>query len=184
MSLNSVAVNDPILASTNQQIIAHVNGSPGRQVFTANGTFSVPNGVHKFRVFISSGGQGGSPVTAVGGGEDSHLVDGATGNSGFMVSADYSGVEIGTSFAVTVGAAGGLFGLAGGTSSFGLFSVTGASNAGRGTVTPPGGVTPMYHMNGLYCDNTGSPYGSGGRGGTVAGLDALPGTQGVVVVEW
>lgn len=50
MTLSTVAVDDPILASREQQIIANINASPGRQVFTSNGTFSVPNGIHKFRV--------------------------------------------------------------------------------------------------------------------------------------
>lgn len=184
MTLSTVAVNDPVLASTHQQIIAKVNASPGRQVFLANGTFSVPTGIHKFRVFIAGGGQGGYDVVTMGMGEDSYLVDGAAGNDSFLVSADYSGVDIGTSFAVVVGAGGAIHEGAGGTSSFGAFSITGASGAGRGTVTPPGGSTPMYHMNGLYCNNTGIPYGTGGNGGTAALDVALPGTQGIVVVEW
>lgn len=184
MTLSTVAVNDPVLASTHQQVIAKVNASPGRRVFLANGTFSVPTGIHKFRVYVASGGQGGHAVLTMGAGEDSFLVTGPNGNDGYLVSVDYAGVDIGTSFAVIVGAGGAIHEGAGGTSSFGAFSVTGASGAGRGTVTPPGGSTPMYHMNGLYCNNTGIPYGSGGAGGTAALDAALPGTQGVVVVEW
>lgn len=185
MSLNSVAVDDPILASTHQQIIAHVNASPGRQIFTSNGTFSVPAGIHKFRVFVCSGGQGGYPTGTGGFGEDSYPIEGAKGADGFLVSVDFAGVEIGTSFAVVVGAGGAAYEGAGGTSSFGsTFSITGASGAGRGTVTVPGGSTPMYHYNGLYCDNAGRPYGDGGIGGDVLSSAPLPGKQGIVVVEW
>lgn len=184
MTLSTVAVNDPVLASTHQQIIAKVNASPGRQVFTSNGTFSVPTGIHKFRVFVISGGQGGQATQVMGAGEDSYLVAGAAGKDGYCVSVDYAGVDIGTSFAVVVGAGGALDEGAGGTSSFGTFSITGASGAGRGTVTVPGGSNSMYHMNGLYCNTSGIPYGSGGAGGTATPEPSQPGVQGIVVVEW
>ena len=178
MTLNTVAVNDPVLASTHQQVIAKVNASPGRQVFTSNGTFSVPSGIHKFRVFVISGGAEGNALGSGGSGEDSYTIAGEDGLSGFAVSVDYAGVEIGTSFAVVVGAAGG-------TSSFGsTFSITGATGVSRGTVTAPGGSSPMYHMNGIYCNNSGVPYGSGGAGADLIGTPLQPGVQGVVVVEW
>lgn len=191
MTVNTVAVSDPILASTHQQIIANVNASPGRQIFTSNGTFSVPNGIHKFRVYIASGGQGGYPTAEEGVPPDSYTVDGAKGNDGFLVSAEFSGVEIGTSFAVVVGAGGAVgegvgYGGPGGTSSFGAtFSITGASTAGRGTVTLPTSPNAMYHTNGLYCDNTGRPYGDGGAGAVASPVaGSTTGNQGVVVVEW
>lgn len=183
MTLSTVAVNDPVLASTHQQIIAKINASPGRQVFLANGTFTVPTGIHKFRVFVCSGGQGGFEATTQGGGEDAFLVPGVAGSSGYLVSVDYAGVDIGSSFAVVVGAGGAAPEGVGGTSSFGSFSITGASTGTRGTVTPPGGSTPMYHYNGLYEDSTG-PYGAGGRGGLGNGDMAVAGKQGIVVVEW
>jgi hypothetical protein len=185
MTLSTVAVDDPVLASREQQIIAHVNASPGRQIFTSNGTFSVPNGVHKFRVFLAAGGAGGRSYTTGGGGEDSYIIPGAAGNSAHMASCDFSGVDIGTSFAVTIGAGGAGPDGTGGSTSFGsTFSATGASTGGKGTVTfPSGDVRASYHGNGMYANSAGRGYGQGGDGydGVSSGSG---GTQGVVVVEW
>ena len=56
MTIASVAADEPVQASTTNQLIANVNASPGIAIFTANGTFSVPNGVHKFMVTLCGGG--------------------------------------------------------------------------------------------------------------------------------
>ena len=179
MTLSTVAVGDPILASREQQIIAHVNASPGRQIFTSNGTFSVPNGVHKFRVYLAAGGAGGYPDSAGGGGEESHVIPGIAGNSAHLSSAEFVGVDIGTSFAITIGAGGVGVGAAGGTTSFGsTYSATGATSGSKGTVTFPSSPNAMYHTNGLYMNSGGWAYGQGGSGGSVNGY------QGIVVVEW
>lgn len=180
MTLNAVAVDDPVLASQHNQVFSHVNASPGRQIFTSNGTFSVPEGIHKFRVYLAPGGAGGHPDTTGGGGEDSYVIPGEDGQSSHLVSAEFSGVDIGTSFAVTIGAGGSFPEGTGGTTSFGsTFSCTGATSGGsKGTVTLPSSPNAMYHMNGLYMSSGGWSYGQGGAGGSGAGR------QGIVVVEW
>lgn len=179
MTLSTVAVDDPILASREQQIIAHVNASPGRAIFTSNGTFSVPNGVHKFRVYLAAGGAGGHPDTMGGAGEDSYIIFGAAGNSSHLSSAEFVGVDIGTSFAVTIGAGGVGPDSTGGTTSFGsTYSATGATSGDKGTVTFPSSPNAMYHSNGLYMSSGGWQYGQGGAGGGNNGY------QGIVVVEW
>jgi hypothetical protein len=181
MTLSTVAVDDPILASREQEIIAHVNASPGRAIFTSNGTFSIPNGVHKFRVYLAAGGGGGIPAT---GGDT--VIDGSPGPNAHLVSAEFAGIDIGTSFAVTVGAGGIAVGGMGGTSSFGpSFSATGAETGtgSKGTVTWPAAPNGMYHANGLFMNVDGKSYGQGGDGGT-AFVSPLPGMNGIVVVEW
>lgn len=180
MTLETVAVDDPVLASTMQQVIAHVNGSPGRAVYVANGTWSVPNGVHKFKVTLCGGGGRSGANVVGGGGEDSYVVPGANGGSAPMISAIFEGVELGTTFAITIGA-GGTSG-AGGTTSFGtlMSSSGGGAGGGSGTATFPAGAPNVYHANEIFCfSSAGVGYGRGGPSG-----DLLPGYSGIVVVEW
>lgn len=180
MTLETVAVDDPVLASTMQQVIAHVNGSPGRAVYTSNGTWSVPNGVHKFKVTLCGGGGRAGAATSSGGGEDSSLVPGPNGGTAPMISAIFAGVELGTTFAITIGA-GGTSG-AGGTTSFGTLMSSGGGGAGggTGTATFPAGAPSVYHTNELFCVGPASVgFGRGGNDG-----DGGPGYPGVVVVEW
>lgn len=176
MTIPSVAVDDPVEAVTANALISHVNTSPGRRSFTSNNVWAVPAGVHKFRVYLAAGGSGGYPDTVGGGGE---TIPGTPGKSAHLASADFAGVDIGTSFAITIGAGGASSGGTGGTTSFGAtFSATGATDASKGTVTFPGAsVSNMYHGNDRYVNSSGIGYGSGGGVGAA-------GAQGIVVIEW
>lgn len=179
MTLETVAVDDPVLASTMQQVIANVNGSPGRAIYTSNGTWSVPNGVHKFKVTLCGGGGVGGFDTTGGGGEDSYVVPGLPGGNGPMISAVIAGVELGTTFAITIGAGSGSG--TGGTTSFGtlMSSSGGGPDGAPGSATFPAGAPNIYHANSIFCINAaGVPYGSGGARGRGAGAN------GIVVIEW
>lgn len=178
MTIASVAVDDPIEAATANQLIANVNGSPGRAIFTANGLWSVPDGVHKFKVTLCGGGAGGHPDTSGGGGEDSYIIPGDPGNDSQMISALYSGVDVGTSYTVTIGAGGATADASGGTTSLGsILSSTGATSSSKGTATVTGGTQSMYRDH-FVLNSSGVPYGSGGAGGGGAGA------QGIVIIEW
>lgn len=187
MTIASVAVDDPVEAATANQLIDNVNASPGRAIFTSNGTWSVPSGVHKFKVTLCGGGGHGEGFVTVGGGEDSYIVAGANGGDAPMVSSLFSGVELGTSYVITIGAAG-AYGGTGGTTSFGTAltstgggSASGTTAGGRGSTTVSGGSTRLYHDNGILTNSAGAAYGSGGVGTTGS---AVAGMQGIVVVEW
>ncbi len=178
MTLETVAVDDPVLASTMQQVIANVNGSPGRAIYTSNGTWSVPNGVHKFKVTLCGGGGANGPDGTSGSGEDSYVVPGGAGGTSPLISAVVAGVDLGTTFAITIGAVGATVGAGGGTTSFGtLMSCTGGGGGGgpgspgaSGVATFPAGAPSVYHSNLLYVSSSGVPYGQGGPG--------------IVVIEW
>lgn len=194
MTISSASVGDPIPASVLNQVYAHVNNGHGRAVFTANGSWAVPVGVHQFRVYLCGGGANGSGATMI---SPSVFAAGLAGGLSPLASAVISGQAIGASFAVTVGAAAVGTG-AGGTTSFGsLMQVTGGqytaglADGATGVATFPPGAPEVYHSNGSYgkyvADGTGvrrfTPYGSGGSGGTEF-VGAGAGVSGVCVVEW
>lgn len=171
MALSNVAGGDPVLASTMNQIIANVNGSPGRAVFTQNGSWSVPNGVHSFKVYATGGGGCETPGYMTSG-EDPTWVTAIPGKSSPLVSAIFSNVDIGTTFVITVGAGGTGGSPQGGTTSFGTsISVTGGTPTVSGSVTsaPAGWI---HHANSMFVTGPdGSAYGASN-------------TQGLVVIEW
>ena len=181
MTILSVAVNDPVDAPKTNQLIDHVNASPGRAIFTSNGVWAVPSGVHKFRVYLAAGGGGAEPDTTGGGGDTFFTIPGGPGFDAHLASCDFAGVDIGTSFAITIGAGGGISGGTGGSTSFGAsFSATGAVGyTNKGTVTfPSGALAPMYHSVMRYLNSSGQGYGQGGAGSGAAGR------PGIVVIEW
>lgn len=192
MTIATVAVDDPVQASTMNDLIANVNGSPGRQVFTANGTFSVPEGVHQFKVSICGAGGGSGAPGSYYASEEYSATAGGNGGVSPLVSAIVSGQEPGSSFSVTVGAGGAG---TGGSSSFGtLLTVAGGGAGGAGPSAPGVGSTGstgaisgslsgsvLRHTNSLFLNGSLLAYGSGGAGssaGTNNGID------GIVVVEW
>lgn len=191
MTVSTVAADDPVEASTMNQLIAKINGSPNRQVFTSNGTFTVPAGCHKFRVLIcGAGGAGGDDGTG-GGGEDFYTIPGGEGGYSPLYEAYISGQDIGSSFSVTVGAGGTG---TGGTSSFGtLISVTGGGKGStgassgmalRGSTGSASGSAASGALRTecpfVYTDVSGEPR-SYGSGGLAAGTNGYPG---IVIVEW
>lgn len=179
---NAVAGN-PVLASDMAQVFHNVNKSPGIALITANTTWSVPDGVHKFRVTVVGGGASGR-VDTVGSGEDSYSVD-ASGSDGRVARAYYSGVDIGTSFTVTVGAGNAYTGGGGtaGSSSFGPDLIApGGRNDGVAADNPtwPSGSPHLFLAVCEYCVNVSGfpkPYGS-------AGFGSQAGRNGLVVIEW
>lgn len=196
-----IVIDEPILASDMLQVVKNVNGSPGRQLITASGTFIVPEGVHKFKVTLSGGGGGGGAGYETGGGEGGDPAQSAPGGNAPMISATFAS-DPGTTFVVTVGtggAAGHLTtrGGTGGTTSFGpsfsstggVGSITGDTVRGSpGTATFPSGQPHIYHNNELICityeDNELVGYGRGGKGGFGFFDDGNVGLSGVVLVEW
>ncbi len=196
MTLETVGVGDPVPASLNNQLINHVNKSPGRKIIKVNDTWSVPDGVHSFKVYVAGGGgQGGAAVPP----EffDGSYGPGGPGGVGPLVSKVFTGQDIGTTFAITIGQGGdnGSSGL-GGTTSFG--TLLESEGGGRGFytgsyypyATPHAGVTgdhngQIRHNQDMFMTNSGIAYGGGGvpasaGGGGYGGA----GTDGICVIEW
>ena len=185
MPLSHVAVADPVLASTMNQLIDHWNGTNGRAIYVSNATFQVPAGVNKFRVTLAGGGGRGHASVDVGFGEDSSTLAGGDGGDAPMISAVLSGYETGTSFYIVIGAGGTSGTPTGGTTSFGtVMSSEGGAIGGTPTgawydaLTPKGspgdanfpvGAPHHYHTNELvgrvYHFGKITGYGRGGRGG-------------------
>lgn len=170
--------------------------SHGSQLFTTNGTFTVPKGVDK--VYITGCGGGGS-----GSGNDgySDYSPGAGGGGACAFKTPLT-VTSGAQYTITVGAGGaqktgGANGNAGGTSSFGaLLSLAGgggglydknAGGAAGGNYASSGGTTlggsGIFGVGGnnVYGNGIGSGFGSGSC--CVAGV-GLAGKQGFILVEW
>jgi hypothetical protein len=183
MTLPSRTAGESVPASQYNQIITNVNSSPGQKLFTSNGVWSVPDGVHSFRVTLSGGGEGAT-------GDYSSPYDGSTvvggpGRPGIVGCAIFSGIEIGTSFVITIGAggAGGGFGASspgapGGTTSFGsAMSGTGGGPSSAITVGT-GGHDLVHKANTIRNSSGGYNFGDGGAGSGANGI------QGFVLIEW
>lgn len=194
MPLSEVEVGGPVKASTQNGLIKNANGSPGRAVFTANGTWSVPAGVYRFKVTMcGGGGSGGNPYFAFGiDGQDSY--NGGDGGDAPLCSKIFGGIEAGTTYTITIGAgAAAGSGAAGGTSTFGaLLQSTGGGKGvnatelyylpkqAKGTSGTHNG--DLRHGNELFLKAQEDPYGSGGICSATAALQA--GTNGICVIEW
>ena len=143
-----------------------VGGFSNLQVFTGDGTFTVPAGITKVKVTVIGGGGGGG---SAGGGNY-----GSGGGGGGAAIEVISGLTPGGTVSVTVGT-GGAAGSAGNTSSFGAYcSATGGSAGAQNTAGGAGGVGSSGDLNiaggggaGYSLGGAGgsSIYGGGGRGG-------------------
>lgn len=185
MAMAEVAVDDPVQASTQNNLIKNANGSPGRAIFTANGVWSVPQGVFQFKVYLAGGGGLGGPAYGDNHEGFTYLGDGQRGGQAPLCSKIISGQEAGTSFAITIGA-GATTSVPGGTSSFGaLLQSTGG---GPGTDLSQGGTGThngqMRHGNQMFCISQNNGYGEGGSGGTYGSIPGYPGNPGICVIEW
>lgn len=127
-------------------------GLGGMQVFTANGTFTIPSGVTNVKVTIVGGGGGGASGSSAGGG------GGAGGGACIKF---LTGLTSGNTLSVTVGSAG-----SGGSSGYYNSGGTGGTSSvasGTQTITTlsaTGGAGGKFY----YASNT-SPYGAGSQGG-------------------
>lgn len=201
MAIPNVSVGQAVTADTMNELITNVNSSPQRVVFLADGNWSVPAGVHRFKVTLVGGGGGGSTGTMGGGGEDSYDAPGTPGGSALMVSAYFRQFEPGTTFPVTVGAggAGGVIGVNGGDGGTGgesAFSTTFSSSGGpgggagptHGSATWPAGQPHIYHVNEMYIHSISEGeyvgYGRGGKAGFGLGSPGSQGRPGIVIIEW
>ena len=120
---------------------------PPYQVFTSNGTFSVPTGVNSIRVCVVGGGGGGGGGHSGGGG------------SGHVLTGTYAVVP-GQNFSISIGSGGS--GGAGGNQVQGTGGNNGTASSITGLLTANGG-------NGAGASTTGGSGGSGGGGGCNAG---------------
>lgn len=183
MTVETVAADESVLASTVNKLGQHVNGSPGRAVFTSNGVWSVPAGAHKFKVYLAGGG-GGTGADYTSGGESPIFYPGSPGGVAPLCSKLFAGQAIGTSFSITIGAAGAapspLTGGNGGTSTFGaLLSSSGGTGgndgSGGGARAAAGSHNgEMVHDNDMFL--TGAKYVGKGYG--------AEDTAGICVIEW
>ena len=189
MPISTVSTNDPVKASTQNQLIQHANGTPGRAIFTSNGNWSVPQGVFKFKVYLAGGGgQGGDAYGTYYEGFN-YQGDGGRGGDSPLCSKVIFGVEPGTTFAITIGAGSTGYG-AGGTSTFGaLLQSTGGGKGVGGSSPPSHGASGTHngelrHTNALFQSSQNNGYGQGGQGGSYYGTNGKNGNNGICVIEW
>jgi len=188
--------------------VTSVNGSTGAvslpaavgvlgQVFTANGTFTVPAGVTAVKVSICSGGGGG------GGGAFSGATSGGSGGSssfGSYVVIGTSGGGAGSSnqSAGTHSGANGTSGSITGGTSYVLPSITGRGGNGVGgqnTTLICCGTTPCTNIGGVGGSSSTVGYVTGltpggsvtvtvGAAGTAGSPNGTAGVAGFVLIEW
>jgi hypothetical protein len=183
-------------------------GFTAMQVFTSNGTFTVPTGITTVKVTVVGGG---------GGGGAGQCAPGGAGGGGGTAIEYITGLTPGGTVTVTVGAAGtsggsfstGQPGGAGGTSSFGAFcsatgggggagGSSGTGTGGTGGLGSGGNLNIRGSTGGHYSPNlagglggssflggggSSAAYGGGALGGA-ATTDGNAGSAGVVVVEY
>jgi len=167
----------------------------GGQVFTSNGSWTVPVGVSFAKVTCVGGGGGGSAGYATFG-PDPHPHDGVSGGCGAM-SFTYLAVTAGNTYTVTIGA-GGLGGPTpsipaqdGGQTSFGITAAY-AGGGGHGVGQVDGGGTPGANSSvGTGFVLIGTPYttgyggpGSGGHTTTSSYGVGGQGQAGLCIVEY
>ncbi len=154
------------------------------QLFTANGTFTVPAGITKIKVCVYGGGAGG------GGGSSNHYGGGGGGAGGYA-EGTYTVIP-GTNYTITIGNAGtggtpGNPGSNGGASSFGaLISASGGQGGVSYVLGGIGGFGSGGYLNTTLGNGGGSLNGSGeamaangsGSGGTGGASNILNNTGG------
>jgi hypothetical protein len=175
------------------QLIANVNSSPGIAIYTSNGTWAVPSGVHKFCVTLCGGGGGVGPVSVGGGGEDIFSIPGGAGGDSIARRIWVTGADIGTTYSITIGA-GGAAESNGSSTSFGTLLTIGGGSAGptggAGTKGAPGNPTTgtlisqalsVGNQSVALFDAPGNLMRGYGEGGNQV---AYAGAPGIVIIEW
>ncbi len=180
ISLNGTVIGSGFFdGSGNLAITTSVgNVSPRRQLFTASGTFTVPNGVTEVWVTIAgAGGGGGSGSTDNPSDGPTEDFWGGSGGRGQVRWMNKVTVIPGEVISITIGSGGeGRTGTGGtgGTSFFGSYlSALGGSGGRQYTSGTNGGVVEIDLS-----------YGSGGGGGLGAGSRGSNGQPGMCLVEW
>jgi hypothetical protein len=143
--------DQPIKTSLLNAFINKVNNSPGAQLFTSDGTFTVPDDVHRIRVTICS--YGGAATTYDPFGSTQAYYNG--GNSPLAVK--YINVEPGASYAVNLASSRSQ------PSTFGsVLSSNGGGNAGSNNHGSTGSHNGTFAMAPIVMGPSGIPYGRGG----------------------
>lgn len=190
MTISTVATDDPVKASTQNSVIANVNGSPGRAVFKVNDIWTVPAGVHRFKVYLTGGG--GARGADYEYGEGNHRYGGQGGDSP-LCSKIFGGYDIGTSFNITIGAGSVVAGGTGGTSTFGtVLQSTGGGGGENGIEESPMPGSrgthngQLAHDNGMFLAPEVKGFGSGAIVYNVAPFVDVdkPASDGICVIEW
>jgi len=171
-------------------------GAAGAQLFTSNGTFTVPAGASNLTVYVLGGGGGGG-----GGRTDNGATEyrGGTGGSGGFAFY-YGQVNPGQSFNVTIGGGGGGGSIGGGgsgsQSNFGGVCVSNGGGGGGGAEYnndggPAGNGGPGNQVSGtsvIHLLQTNGQYGNGGVGAQYANFPSAStgsgGNPGAVAVYW
>jgi hypothetical protein len=141
----------------NQTVAAGASGQGGRgQVFTANGTFTIPTGITSLKVTVVGGGGGGASAPGTSGG--------AGGTSQVA-----SGTQTITTISATGGGAGDTSGSqVGGIGSNGDLNIRGQSGFGSNSFGAPGSASILggggRSGDGTGFGGTGGSYGGGGGG--------------------
>ena len=205
----SAGTNNTTVATTafvTTAVAAGAYAGPGAQVFTSSGTFTIPSGVTKLKVYVTGGGGAGTYTGGGGGGGTAiKWLTGLTPGNTLAVTvggaSTASTVASGTQTITTLtGGAGGdassQTGGAGGTATNGDLNLTGnggvgpsgvvsdsstrEGGAGGGSFWGGGGRGAGGGVNGV----NGGNYGGGGSGYGYGGSSAGTGASGVVVFEW
>jgi hypothetical protein len=117
---------DQVLKTNGSGVLAFATAGGGGgvnvEVFTANGTFTIPSGVTKLKVTVVGGGGAGGAATGVDAG-------GGGGGGGGVAIKWLTDVTPGNTLAVTRGAAAGTSSVASGTETISTISATGGANA-------------------------------------------------------
>lgn len=187
LSTSNPVVGQGVKASDLLQVFHHVNSTPGLVVFAANGSWQVPDGVHKFRVTLYGGGGSGMLTT-----------DPATraGEDGVRARTYFTGIAIGTSYIITVGAGQPYTGGTGqgGSTSFGASfvapggrdAITMSTYTPSQTATFPGGLPQLYVPKEYLFPFADTFRGYGDGGWLTDHPDDIQrdGTDGLVIIEW
>lgn len=176
------------------------------QVFTSNGTFTIPSGVTALKVTVLAGGGTGAAYTTT-------CSAGGSGGAGGAAISYLTGLTPGNTLSVTVGAAGGASSVASGTQTITTISATGGGNGVSGGAPGTGGsgsggtlnfggasgssgggengaagANSIFGGGAAAVYNTGGQaaraYGAGGSGTGHVSSSSGAGYQGVVIFEW
>lgn len=174
-ALSAVAVGQAVIASKTNLMITSVNNKGKRQIFTSSGNFTWPVGIDTITVWLCGGG-GRCGDTWI---SSSVQQPSSRGGNSPLCSKAISGVDDGTTIAITIGAAGVGTG-AGGTTTFGTYFQSTGGTGGHDNIKGTDGTHTgeLQHDNGLFValnDATKGPIGYGQGFPSNAGQRVLDG---------